>query len=93
MVEKKKLKVKIVHVEPEKTKDGMVVYRMTLKTQKGRYIKGVKKGHWDNPEDRKSVKETWLREIGEIESREDIPEEELEAKAKAIEGEEIEEDE
>ena len=89
MVEKKKLKLKIEKIEPEENPSGMVVLRMTLKTEKGTYTEGVALEHWENPRDKASVIKHWVRKIEAIESRKKLSEEEVKEKVKKYEGEEL----
>lgn len=91
--EKKKLKLKIVKVVPEKNPDGVELLKFSLKTPKATYVRGVALADWENPQSRRSTKEDWLKTIGAIESRDRLSEDELEAKAEQYKGEEIEEDE
>lgn len=89
MAEKKKLKLKIEKIEPEKTPDGRDVLRMTLKTEKGTYIRGVSLENWEEPQKKKSIIRSWIKDIEAIESREELSEEEVKEKVKKYKGEEL----
>ena len=99
MVEK--LKLKIIKVEDEESQDGIIIYKMTLKSKIGSYIRGVRKSDWENERAQRNIKKTWLHEIGKIEAEKTIKESktkeeikaELKAKMKGIKGTEMEEDE
>ena len=96
-----KLKLKIIKVEDEETPDGVFIYKMTLKSKIGSYLRGVRVSDWEDERARRSIKKTWLRDIGKIEAEKAIKETktkeelkaEMKAKMKGIKGTEIEEDE
>ena len=96
-----KLKLKIARVEEELTPDGTITYIMTLQSKRGSYERGVSKSEWEDERAQRSIKKTWLRDIGKIEAGKAIEETktkeevkaELKAKIKGIKGTEIEEDE
>jgi len=92
MVEKKKFSFFIKRVKPEKNPDGVALLRLTLKTAKAEYTKGVTLKDWGNPQTQRSFKEGWLKELKALEEQAEISEDELDAKAKAIEGEVIEDE-
>jgi len=90
--EEKKLKLKIVKVVSEKNPDGIALLRFSLKTEKATYVRGVALSDWENPQNRRSIKEDWLKTIGTIESQDELSEDELEAKAKQFKGDIIEDE-
>jgi hypothetical protein len=81
-------------VEEEITQDGMSIYKMTLKSKIGTYIRGVSAANWEDDRARKSIEKSWLHDIGEIEAAkkirdsktEDVKKAEMKAKIKDIEG-------
>jgi len=89
MAEKKRFSFFIKRVRPEKNPDGVALLRLTLQTDKAEYVKGVKLKDWETPQTKREFEERWLKELKELEEQEEISEEALDAKAKAIEGEEI----
>ena len=79
-----KLKLKIIKVEDEETQDGILTYKMTLKSKKGTYLRGVRASHWDNNEQaQRSIKKTWLKEIAEMEAEKAIKESKTKEELKA----------
>ena len=89
MAEKKKLKLKVEKIEPEKTPDGFDNLRMTLKTENGTYIRGVSLANWEDPQKKRSVTRTWIKDISLIESHKELSETEVKEKVKKYEGEEL----
>lgn len=96
-----KLKLIVTRVEDEENLDGVLTYIMTLKSETGTYIRGVLASDWDDERAQRSIKKTWLRDIGKIEAVKPINESktkeelkaELKAKMKDIKGTVLEEDE
>ena len=96
-----KLKLKIIKVEDEETPDGVLIYKMTLQSNIGTYERGIKASDWEDKRAQRSIKKTWLHEIGKIEAekggKEGKTEEEIESETKAkmkdIKGTVLEEDE
>ena len=97
----KKIKLKIIKVEDELTRDDVLIYKMTLESELGSYERGVRASDWDDERAQRSIKKTWLHEIGEIEAGKAIEESKTEgeieverkAKMKDIKGTVLEEDE
>ena len=96
-----KLTLKIKKVEDELTQDGVLFYKMTLESKIGSYERGIKASDWEDERAQRSIKKTWLHEIGKIEAEKVIKESktdeeikaELKAKMKGIKGTVLEEDE
>ena len=96
-----KFKLKIINVEDEVTPDGTITYIMTLQSEIGSYERGVSKFEWEDERAQRSIKKTWLRDIGKIEAAKKISDSktkeevkaELKADMKGIKGTVIEEDE
>jgi hypothetical protein len=89
MTEKKKFKLKVEKIKPEKTPDGFDVLRMRLKTEKGTYLKGVSLANWEDPEKKRSIVNHWIKDISRIESHKELSEAEIKEKVKKYEGEEL----
>ena len=69
-----KLKLKIIKVEDEENPDGAITYLMTLQSKRGSYERGVSKSDWEDERAHRSIKKTWLHDIGKIEAEKAIKE-------------------
>ena len=94
------LKLKIIKVEDEENPDGIPLYKMTLQSDMGTYIRGVAVSDWEDPRKRRSIEKHWLKSIGAIEEvkkvrnskTEKVLKAEMKAEIKAIEGTEIDDE-
>ena len=96
-----KLKLKIIKVEDEENLDESITYIITLQSKRGSYVRGIQASDWEDERAQRSIKKTWLRDIGRIEAEKAIKETktkeeikaELKANMKGIKGTVLEEDE
>jgi hypothetical protein len=79
-------------IEVETNPDGIPLLRVTLRKGANTYVRGVAAADYmdeEHPEKRKSVDRHWINDIEKLERLKEIDKGSLDARAKAMEGEEV----